>query len=327
METSPIISVITPVYNAKDYIDALVASVLAQSFSDFELILVDDGSTDGSGEVCDKYKDNEKIRVIHSENRGAAGARNLGVKNANGSYIAFADSDDTLSEGYLEYLYKLITDNDADISICGYKKIYPGSIEEDVKKIPDKFIIMSGTEAMERLLYQKDLMSVPWGSLSKKSIWNQVSFPEGTRAEDVGTIYKLYSLANKVVFGNSPLYNYYQRATNTIYSTSYIKNKDYYKHSRNMIEYVKEKYPGSLSAAYSRHFSTCFQILSESNNKQEYKTLVKQVYKDIKELRVHVLKDKCSRSINRGSAMLSLVSIRLLHFVLRLYYSTKKRKL
>lgn len=331
MENKDLISVVVPVYNAEKYLEACLDSILTQTYENIEVILVDDGSTDGSLAICDRYSDKDsRVKVFHYENAGAAQARNRGADNSSGQYLAYVDSDDTISEDYIENLYELIIEHDADIAVCGYKTIYESesldTVEEPLLIGEDK--VCTGVQAMEKLLYQKGLMSVPWGNLAKRDIWNKVSFPTGTRAEDVGTMYKFYLAADRVIISEKPMYNYYLRSNNTIFNvtTQYAKNTDYYKHSREIIRYVIEKYPESKKSAYARHFSTCFQILSETPKKSKYNALLNHVYADIRILQNKILHDKNARMINRVAALLSLVDIRILHIALRGYYKVKTLK-
>lgn len=343
------ISVIIPVYNAENYLDNCIASVREQTFDNWEIILVDDGSTDKSSVICDTWAlEDERIRVIHTENQGAAAARNTGIKYATGLYVCFIDADDIVDSNYLEYHIELLKEYKADISVCGYRKIYVsndklkasddnscqcGDISEGscncenaCKVGKEERICFTGEEAMEDLLYQRHFMSVPWGSVSKRGIWDIVSFPEATKAEDMGTIYRMYGAARRVAYGSSKLYDYYQRSGNTIYSTSSVRNIDYFKHSRRMVNYVSKNNPGIKGSAYSRHFSTCFQILSETGYGKN-KKLCRAVYADIRKLQAQVLKDNKASLRNRGAALLSLVAIMPIHVALRCAYIAKKRKM
>ena len=124
----PLISIIVPVYQVRDYVGECVESIRQQTYTNLEILLVDDGSTDGSGEMCDEYaRTDERIRVIHQENRGQAGARNTGLDNVQGEYIAFVDSDDLVLPDYIEVLYMLLTKHAADLAACAYVK---GTTEE-----------------------------------------------------------------------------------------------------------------------------------------------------------------------------------------------------
>ncbi len=322
MEKKPLISVIIPVHNAEDTLDVCIQSIEMQEFKEYEIILVDDGSTDQSGIICDtRAEENETIRVFHTENRGAATARNFGVRQAEGEVVAFVDSDDTVSEIYLSYLWELMQEYDSDIAVCSYDKVYEGNkvIEVDVGEDEVRFCI-SGEDAVESLLYQKYFLSVPWGMISKKGLWDKVRFPEDTKAEDMGTIYRLFAAADKVAYGSESEYQYYQRKSNTMFSTCDERNRDYYKHCREMISYVKANVPSCRKAAVSRFFSACFQILSETPRDEEHQEMIRQIYRDIRKMQNTVLLDSKAKLRNRMAAALSLISIRMMHSILRAYY-------
>lgn len=327
MEEKTLISVIIPVHNAEDTLDVCIQSVEMQEFKDYEIILVDDGSTDQSGIICDtRAEENDKIRVFHTENKGAAAARNYGVRQAKGEAVAFVDSDDTVSEIYLSYLWELMQEYGAEIAVCSYDKVYEGNkvIEVDVGEDEVRFCI-SGEDAVECLLYQKYFLSVPWGMISKKELWDKVQFPEDTKAEDMGTIYKLFAAAEKVAYGSESEYQYYQRKNNTMFSTCDERNRDYYKHCREMIVYVKEHLPSCRKAAVSRFFSACFQILSETPMDEDHDEMIGKIYRDIRKMQNTVLLDSGAKLRNHMAAALSLVSIRLMHMALRAYYILNRR--
>ena len=322
-----LVSVIIPVYNAGDYLMDAVDSLKKGSFQDFEIILIDDGSTDNSPDIADRLsREDNRIRVFHTANKGAAAARNEGVKLSVGDYILFMDSDDTVDEDYISYLWSLVQKYKSDIAVCGYRLVYPSKKK---KQEATDYTVKeyTGEKAMEALLYQRGMMSVPWGSIIKRELALKVPFPEGIRAEDVATVYRLFFYASKVIYSDRPLYNYYQRKTSTIYSTVSLKNRDYFKNSREIIEFVKANCIKYIDSAYSRHFSTCFQILSETGMTAENRDFNKLLYADIKKLRKRILKNGNSRKVNRTAAALSFVSVRLLHRLLRLYYKIQRNRL
>ena len=322
------ISVIVPVYNAEKYLNACVESILAQDYKNFELLLVEDGATDASGVLCDKWREKDKrIRVFHQENGGAAKARNFGVAMAKGEYVAFVDSDDVIAPSYLQTLYHLAEETGADIAGCGFVRVYPGEKEKKPGSECEKKFVLKGPEAMERLLYQRDFMSVPWGMISRKVLWDEVAFPEGTKAEDMGTIYRLFSKAKTLAYTGAPLYEYYQRADNTIFSTSRERNVDYLMHANAMVAYVKQHFPQYLPAAESRLFSACFQILSETEKCPDNQEILTQVYEIIRRLRAHVQKDKKAKARNRIAAVMAIFGVGGLHRMLRLYYKRQCQKL
>ena len=125
-----LISIIIPAYNVEKYISKCLESIIKQTYSNIEIILVDDGSTDKTSEICDEYeKKDDRIKVIHTENRGVSEARNKGLENVKGNWITFVDSDDWIEEDFCEVLLKKIKDYDADIALCGYKRVTENSCE------------------------------------------------------------------------------------------------------------------------------------------------------------------------------------------------------
>lgn len=173
----PEISIIVPVYNVEQYLCECIDSMLAQIFEDYELILVDDGSPDRCGQVCDEYAAlDERVRVIHQENAGVSFARNIGIDIARGNYISFVDSDDIISAFYLKELYEKIIEYQADISICEMKEFdekntFKMNRESDIKSIKKK--VLSGKEAALTVYSQKrEKISVgPCAKLYKKSLY------------------------------------------------------------------------------------------------------------------------------------------------------------
>ena len=135
MEAFPLVSIIVPVYNAEKHISDCLDSLLSQVFKDFEIILVDDGSKDCSGEICDRYAGKDsRVTVIHKENAGVSSARNKGIEQARGKYLVFVDSDDTVQPEYIGTLYKEITREDEDLVICGYKICRSKSLVDVTKR-------------------------------------------------------------------------------------------------------------------------------------------------------------------------------------------------
>ncbi|MCR4586630.1 MAG: glycosyltransferase [Lachnospiraceae bacterium] len=328
------ISVIVPVYNAKKYLGDCVKSLLAQEDEDFEILLVDDASTDGSSELADELAVKDKrIRVLHPGHFGAAGARNRGIENASGELICFVDSDDTVEPCYLSFLRSMLDESGADIAACGHDKPVRG---EEKKRHSGcsgcghcagcHARVYEGDDALKALLYQKDMMSVPWGYLYKRSLWDGISFPEGTEAEDMGTIYRLFMKADKVICSGKVCYHYIQDKNSTIYTTQASRNRAYYRHSREMVSAVRKERPGCIKAAVGRHFSACAQILSEMPL-NEKSVLKKRVYDDIARMRSTVAKDKEGRIKNRAASLAAGVNVHLLHLMVRAAYRASTLRL
>lgn len=208
------VSVIIPVYNVKQYLTKCIESVLQQSLSNFELILVDDGSTDGSGELCDKYALHDaRIKVIHLINGGVSRARNEGIKNANGQQIVFIDGDDWIEDSYLSELYRLLIENNADISVVGF-------ISDDEKHRTEYSIFtnekqLTGKESLDYIAdIQKPWVGFAGGKMYRSSLIKELSFNEKISiCED--SLFNCYAMlkANKVAVSHKCLYNYRIRLT------------------------------------------------------------------------------------------------------------------
>lgn len=203
------ISVIVPVYNVEPYLRQCIDSILAQTYTDFELILVDDGSTDNCGAICDECaKHDDRIRVIHQENGGVSAARNTGIDAARGDYIAFVDSDDVVSSLYLRTLFRLIDENGADISVCMTQ-----NFQENVSpsESSGKTCILSGREACLSIYHFSGILWVSaCAKLYKSELFVGIRFPVGYIHEDQAIIPKLLYNAKRVAITQDKLYGYRQ---------------------------------------------------------------------------------------------------------------------
>lgn len=204
------ISVIVPVYNVEKYICRCIDSILLQKFTDFELILVDDGSPDNCGEICDKYAIIDKrVRVLHQKNGGVSRARNNAMEIAQGEYITFVDSDDWLDCCYLDRLYTIAIQNNADTVISSIKRVDHESKIEPI--IGDEYKKLSNREAIEycgRLNDEK--FRAVLAKLVRKSIVKKYPFPEGRKwSEDTDVVYKWYWKSEKIIDINDQLYYYW----------------------------------------------------------------------------------------------------------------------
>lgn len=216
-ETGALISVIIPVYNVEHYLVQCLESVVCQTYQNMEIILIDDGSTDSSGSLCDQWAEKDgRIKVVHKENEGLSSARNDGLRVATGEYVAWVDSDDYISADFLEKLYKLLTNHNADMSMCNYYGVYCDEITFDGKtRIPDEEF--TGKQFMEAA-YQTGFFMPAWNKLAKRKAYHNVIYPVGKHFEDSAVLRKLVMNCKKIVTTNEPLY-YYRRRKNSILSS------------------------------------------------------------------------------------------------------------
>ncbi len=202
------ISIIVPVYNVEKYLVRCLDSILAQDYSDYEILLIDDGSTDLSGQIADEYTVRDsRIKVWHRSNEGAAAARNFGLDQAKGEYICFIDSDDWVESTYLYELHELIIANQADIAMCRYQN-HTGS-ERIEQPYEENVTIQSGIDAIDNL-YSNHCLEyvVVWNKIYKRDLFNEVRFTTGMIYEDEVICPKILIRANKVVKTDRILYNY-----------------------------------------------------------------------------------------------------------------------
>lgn len=211
------ISVIIPVYNVKKYLRKCVESVTSQTYKNLEILLVDDGSTDGSGEMCRKLAESDKrILVIHKENGGLSDARNVGMDAATGDFIAFVDSDDWIDPDMYEVLYRLLKDYQADIAVCRFKNVYRNRIEDgstDQLAVYDNLSALKAIAKIENNFYPTHNV---WNKLYKKELLSEIRFIKGKLVEDLYfTPYVIYE-SNRCVYIDSAKYNYLRERPDSI---------------------------------------------------------------------------------------------------------------
>ncbi len=222
------ISIIMPVYNAEHFLKRSIDSVLKQSFCDWELLIVDDGSTDESASICRSYiKKDPRIRLFGQKHKGQAAARNVGLKNASGEYIAFLDADDCMHVNMLEVLYENINSTDADIAVVDFttdeKELFAGN---RVKTDTHQELVSLNAESRNRKEIQRKANVYLWNKLYKKALFKHICFPEKRFYEDAAVMHLLFERANYIVWDPRKLYFYFRNPTGTVNQLSLKKVKD-----------------------------------------------------------------------------------------------------
>lgn len=200
------ISVIVPVYNVEPYLRKCLDSIVGQTYRDLEILVIDDGSTDGSGEICDEYKKDERVKVFHTQNRGLSCARNLGLDEAQGEWIGFVDSDDWIEPDMYEVLLSRAEETGADVVECGYFNEKTNRVVEKEKQdiiIPSDYTITA--------LLTGELVSAIWCKLWRSKCSINIHFPEGRVFEDVATTYRVFADMGQVATIAEAKYHYVQR--------------------------------------------------------------------------------------------------------------------
>lgn len=212
--TLPLISVILPVYNVEKYLKRCLNSILSQTYTNLEIILVDDGSTDQSGKICDDFAAFDfRVKVLHKHNGGVSDARNKGIENARGVYFTFVDPDDEIDSDYVEYLYNLIHENGVLLSLCTYRTRFSWDNKQysnESKKMGTE--VLSSCKCIEKMLYSEDgVESTVYCKLYHRSLFSNIRYPYGKLAQDIGTIYKTLQKAKVIACGYQCKYTYWIR--------------------------------------------------------------------------------------------------------------------
>ena len=271
-----LVSVVIPVYNVEQFLPACLDSVLEQTHENLEILLVNDGSRDGSGQICEDYAARDsRIRLIHQENQGLSGARNTGIRAATGKYITFVDSDDAIHRDMVRYLLKLMQGHQADLSACQKQPI-----REDGTPIRDDSAALSrvleGTDAcMDALVRSGDLEVCAWGKLYRTEMFREVTYPLGKYHEDVFTTYRLAAQCSRIAIGSRKLYQYRQRGGSIMHESFSLKHLDGIEGYMQQLKFVRKHFPGLSIAAQARILwavNSCAMRLARSDKRDEQVT-------------------------------------------------------
>lgn len=278
---NPKISIIVPVYKVEQYIEKCIQSILAQTFKDFELILIDDGSPDKCGEICDSYaKKDSRIKVIHKSNGGQASARNLGIDIAKGDYIGFVDSDDYIEPDMYSILYDICKSQNCDIANCSSIIHYKDNI---VKNGGHSLIIHNRNEAMKAIVEGILYDEVVWSKLFKRELLNDIRFPEGIMYEDTAFMYKVIDKCTKVCCIGEAKYNYIKRDGSTMDRATKNLSIDSVLVYNEMYSFISKNYPELSELVLLRLVNNAMLVLNlilNSNeglkkNRENYYTVIK----------------------------------------------------
>lgn len=297
----PKISVIVPVYNVEKYLNRCIDSILAQTFTDFELILVDDGSPDNCGKICDEYAEkDERIHVIHKENGGLSDARNVGIDwafaKSNSEWITFIDSDDWIHPRYLETLYDAVKSTGCEISICAYEETTGGNPEVDESQLEAEIV------NTEDFFCEHNVNAViAVCKLYKKEDFKDIRYPVGKLHEDEYTTYKILFKYEKIAFANQPLYYYYTNSESIMRSEWTPKRMD-------SIEAIENQANFFSLNNYQKAFEYSIKYLL-NNLAKHYKIIVNNNNSEQKKQYLPEIKSKITRYLkfaeDRGISIFS----------------------
>ena len=301
-ERQPVISVIVPVYNTEATRRRTAESILGQDFCDFEMILVDDGSTDRSGKICDEYAAGDgRIRVIHQKNGGLSAARNTGIAAARGEYLTYIDSDDLIEPGFLEKLYRLTTRYEADMAVCGIAILGEKEAEAPIPQDAVHETCMTGREMLEQMLLGKIHGSSACGILLRAEIGRKHPFPPGKYHEDDFTTYKYFLASERTAATTEKLYRYIQREGSITHSVYGQADRDMLDSGDAIVSGCRNENKAITQAAEYKRFTNYCQALFENEHlKTTDPGAWKRIRKGLKETRKSVaLNAKCEKSYRK----------------------------
>ena len=265
-----LISVIVPIYNVEKYLRRCVDSIIAQTYSNLEIILVDDGSPDNCPAICDEYaKKDSRVRVIHQKNGGLSAARNAGLDAASGDYIGFVDSDDYIALNMYEKLYNTLRNNSADLAICSIECVDgSGNPLNLYSQISDNFL--KNNDIM-KILCEKDIVNyiTAVNRLYKKDLFKTLRFDTGKTNEDEFIAHKIYAQCKTVVTISSPLYFYVQRNDSIMGMPLTINRADGIEGIYNRLQFLKSNYPEVDLCQASQHLFNTYRYLKVRFNPQK----------------------------------------------------------
>ncbi len=315
----PLISVIVPVYNVEKYLEKCLDSILSQTFRDFEVILIDDGSGDGSGEICRRYaQEDKRVRYVRQENGGAGQARNYGVNLAQGKYIAFVDSDDYIDARMLEVLYENITRSGADVASCGVYNVFQQKQTPQYDRI--ETFLAPAEEAFGLLLLGEKIPGSPCNKLYCSWIFQKVRFPVGIFYEDVVFHTELMQEIKNVCVDTTPLY-YYVHRQNSITTQKFDSRAMMFIHTyEETLKVVRDKYPSILPQAEFKLTWAYFAILDRMLQEEDYRKIREfpKVRTFLKRNTFRILRSPYFHKARKIGAAALLLNVRLYRWMIRM---------
>ena len=300
------ISVILPIYNVEEQLSRGIESILNQTYMDFELLLINDGSTDSSLQICKDYaRKDSRVVVIDQVNQGVSAARNTGIENAKGNWIAFVDPDDYIHPNYLRRLVNVVNETGAEIAVCHYHIVHE-EYDAFTQIAETEPVVMTGFESLKNFFgsdYTRNIC--PWGKLVKKELHEGLVYPVGRVQEDAHITYKLFARAKKVSYIDEYLYHYYQRKNSIMNHPAedkFLSRRNDALHAQDeMIEFFRDEmyhvYYGKVIALKTYTLANaCYQlkaIYKDSLEFKKYYALYKAFYKERKNEVVASAKEKC----------------------------------
>ena len=278
-----LISVIVPIYNVEKYIHKCVKTIREQTYTNLEIFLVDDGSPDNCGEICDEYaKQDDRITVIHKKNGGLSDARNAAIDVMTGKYVTFVDSDDYLEPTMIEKLYNALCNANADMAICNYNYVTEDGKLVNTHKNDGQVMVFNQKEALYELLDSKKYSNSAWGKLYRADHFSDVRYPFGKIFEDVPTTYKLFLKSEKIVYVQETLYNYLFNGKSISKQSFKPQRMDAVTFAEDMVSAVLKVHPELKKVSDRRLYDSYCAILEMIDKNNEFYPETKKKYNALK---------------------------------------------
>ncbi|SEO13207.1 glycosyltransferase family 2 protein [Cryobacterium luteum] len=309
------VSIIAPIYNVSVYLAPCVKSILSQSHSDLEVILVDDGSTDGSGDMCDQFAlEDDRVRVIHRTNGGLSAARNTGINAATGNFILCVDGDDVISVNHVARLLAVFAAQPkVDIAVADFLAVEPANTYPAAgtlsRSAPE---YLEREDALVRLFHQRGVTNSAWGKLYRSELFDGIRYPVGALYEDLPVTYRLFARARLVALTHDCTYYYVQRSTSITAQKQLNKRMDAIRFASEAVDNVAPFGDRVMRAARSRAFMESVFYLSDLPSSSETKLLDPAITTPVRNFRHEVLHDPEARADTRIFAFAAFFGLRVI---------------
>lgn len=309
------ISIIVPVYNVELYLGRCVDSILKQTFEDFEVILIDDGSTDSSGGICDEYAEEDvRIQVLHKENSGVADSRNKGLEMVKSEYITFIDADDYVDNYYLEILYGLMMKYEGDLVVSYHVVLQENGCGElkrrrRIDRIPYRERILSRAEIYKAMLENKGMITSVWGKLYHRNLFQTVCYPVGEIYEDMNVISEIVERSCRIIATSYRGYYYIQREGSITHGAPSLDHMILLRNEEQLLFLIQDKYPEIEGIAKKHYFWSCFYLLHMLITEPECKREVKELQNKIKAEWKFLIFGKETSFMERGATVCLILGL------------------
>lgn len=319
------VSIIIPIYNIEKYMKKCLESVLGQTFQDIEVILVDDGSSDRSGKICDIYAQKDtRVKVLHKKNGGQSDARNVGIKHATGENVLFIDGDDYIDPDMVQVLYENLVTHQVDVSACGIYDAYQDKVVEQCEEREEFFCEQE--EAFGYILVGKKIPGTLCNKLIRRELIEDLAFPVGKLYEDAFYTLDLMQKVKTMYVTTKPMYYYVHRANSSTTETYSKASLDFIEAYEATKKVVEEKFPSIIRQAEFKLFWAYFSVLDRMLLVDEYWKLpdYHRVKSYLKRHAIRIMQDEYFQKARKLGAFALLINVRLYRCMILL--NNKKNK-